>query len=342
MEVVMELLILGGTRFLGRYLVESAQKRDHSVTLFNRGQGNPDLFPDVETLIGDRNGNLEALKHRSWDTVIDTCGFVPRAVKQSAELLSDSVGHYTFISSGSVYTELSRTGIDEDHSVATLSNEQAEEITKGSAGPFYNEHYGALKYLCEQTLEELMPNRAAMIRSGLIVGPHDYTDRFTYWVSKASKGGEVLAPGNPDRQIQFIDVRDLSSWLIRMAEDKVTGVYNATGPDYSLTMGHFLEECKTACGSDADFTWVSEEFLHENQVAFWSEMPIWIPNSLNESGFLAVSVRKAINEGLTFRPLAETVKYTLEWESLRSPDVERKAGMKPQRESGLLNLWRSR
>ena len=249
----MKLLILGGTRFLGRYLTENALEKGHEVTLFNRGKENPNLFPEAEKLIGDRNGNLEALKGRKWDAVIDTCGFVPHAVKESAELLAGAAGHYTFISSCSVYDELENPGIDEKHPVKSLPPEKAEEMTRGTAGPIYNEYYGELKALCEKEVEASFPSRNLIVRPGLIVGPHDYSDRFTYWVSRTAKGGRVLAPGRKDKQIQFIDVRDLAEWIIEMAERNAAGIFNATGPEFPLMMGTFLQECQQAVGSDAEF-----------------------------------------------------------------------------------------
>ncbi|MFE8698489.1 NAD-dependent epimerase/dehydratase family protein [Cytobacillus sp. FJAT-53684] len=335
----MKLLILGGTRFLGRYLVESALEQGHEVTLFNRGKGNPHLFPDVETLIGNRNGQLSALEGKKWDAVIDTCGFVPRIVKESAERLADAVEHYTFISSGSVYSDLTKIGINENHSVHTITDEKAEEITKGTAGPIYNEYYGPLKYLCEQAAEAAMPNRTLSIRAGLIVGPHDYSDRFSYWVQRVAKGKEVLAPGNPDAQIQFIDVRDLAKWIIKMVEGRKIGVFNAAGPEEKLTMRDFLDQCKVASNSNAIFTWVQEDFLNDNHVSYWSEMPLWIPEFLNEPGFLAVSTQKARNEGLIYRSLIDTIRDTLDWEFSRPVGIERKAGMKFEKEMELLKLW---
>ncbi|MEH7389575.1 NAD-dependent epimerase/dehydratase family protein [Bacillus sp. JJ1503] len=335
----MKLLILGGTRFLGRYLVEAALEKGHQVTLFNRGKENPNLFPDVDTLIGDRNGNLEALKGKKWDAVIDTCGFIPRIVRESAELLSDVTEHYTFISSASVYTDLTKIGINENHPVLTISKEKEEEITKGIAGPLYNEYYGPLKYSCEQVIEEVMPNRALFIRAGLIVGPHDYSDRFTYWVQRVAKGGEVFAPGSPDKQIQLIDVRDLATGIINMVERRKSGVFNVTGPNDTLTMGDFLQECKSVSKSDAIFTWIDEEFLDKNQVKYWTEMPLWLPEKLNMPGFLALNIEKAVNEGLTFRSLADTIRDTLEWDSSRAVDIERKAGMEYMKEKELLERW---
>jgi 2'-hydroxyisoflavone reductase len=328
-----KLLILGGTVFLGRHLVEAAQARSHEVTLFNRGQHNAALFPDLEKLRGNRDGDLTALQGRRWDAVIDTCGFVPRVVRASAELLADAVDHYTFISTISVYADFSQRGIGEDAPVGKLEDETTEEVT--------NEAYGPLKALCEQAAERAMPGRALNIRPGLIVGPHDPTDRFTYWPHRIAQGGEVLAPGRPERQVQFIDARDLAGWTIRMVEAKQAGVYNATGPDYALTMGQVLEECKTQSGSDARFLWVDEKRLLEAGATPWMEVPLWIPESDPESaGFAATNCNKAFAAGLTFRPLAETVRDTLAWDATRPADVERKAGIKPEREAHYLQACR--
>src|SRR5574337_1126119 len=233
----MRLLILGGTVFLGRHLVEVAIARRHEITLFNRGQHNPDLFSHVEKLRGNRDGDLTALQGRRWDVVIDTCGFVPRIVRASTELLADAIDHYVFISSLSVFKDFSVSGMDESAAVSTLADETVEEVN--------GETYGPLKALCEQAAERVMPGRVLIIRPGLIVGSHDPTDRFAYWPQRVAQGGEVLAPGHPNRAIQMIDVRDLAEWIVQMVETGRSGVYNATGPDYALTMGQLLEACKT-------------------------------------------------------------------------------------------------
>ncbi len=331
----MKLLILGGTVFLGRHLVEAALARGHEVTLFNRGQHNPDLFPNVEKLRGNRDGDWEALQGREWDAVIDTSGYVPRVVRASAALLADAVKHYTFISSLSVYADFSVVGIDESAPVGKLQDETVEEVT--------GETYGPLKALCEQAAEQAMPGRVLNIRPGLIVGPYDPTDRFTYWVHRVARGGEVLAPGRPEYLVQFIDARDLAEWNVRMVEAEQTGVYNATGLDYPLTMGQLLEECKTVSGSDAQFTWVDEQFLLDAKVQPWMELPLWIPESdPNSAGFSAFDCGKAIADGLTFRPLAETIRDTLAWDATRPADVERRAGLKRERETELLEAWHKR
>ncbi|HEU5370277.1 MAG TPA: NAD-dependent epimerase/dehydratase family protein [Ktedonobacterales bacterium] len=327
----MKLLLLGGTVFLGRHLVEAAQARGHEVTLFNRGQHNAALFPDVEKLRGDRDGDLSALQGRRFDAVIDTCGYVPRVVRASAELLAGAVDHYTFISTISVFANTSKPGIDESGAVGKLADETTEEVT--------GESYGPLKALCEQAAERAMPERVLNIRPGLIVGPHDPTDRFTYWPHRVAQGGEVLAPGRPEYLVQFIDARDLAEWTIRMVEAKQTGTYNATGPDYPLTLGQVLEECKRQSGSDARFVWVDEKRLLDAGATPWMEVPLWIPESdPDAAGFSAINCNKAFAAGLTFRPLGETIRDTLAWDATRPADVERKAGIKPEREAHYLQV----
>jgi 2'-hydroxyisoflavone reductase len=331
----MKLLILGGTVFLGRYLVESALERGHDVTLFNRGQHNPDLYPGVEKLRGDRNGDLAALHGRSWDAAIDTCGYVPRVVRASAELLADAVKHYTFISSISVYPQFKQPGIDERAAVGTLEDPTVEEVTDAT--------YGPLKALCEEAAEQAMPGRVLNVRPGLIVGPHDPTDRFTYWLHRVALGGEVLAPGQPGRHIQVIDVRDLAGWIVRMVEAGQSGVYNATGPDYALTIGRLLDVSRDLSGSDARVSWVAEDFLAEQGVGPWIELPLWIPESdPDAAGFSDVDCRKAIAAGLTFRDLTATIGDTLDWDAARPTDREWRAGLKREREAELLRAWHSR
>jgi 2'-hydroxyisoflavone reductase len=337
----MKLLILGGTLFLGRYLVEAALARNHEVTLFNRGQHSPELFPNVEKLRGDRDGGLDALRGRRWDAVVDTSGYVPRLVRASAELLADAVEHYTFISSISVYPHFRSVGLDESAPVGTLEDPATEEIT--------GESYGPLKALCEQAVEQALPGRALIVRPGLIVGPHDYSDRFTYCVRRVAQGGKVLAPAHPDWHTQIIDVRDLAEWTLSMAERQQAGVYNATGPEYDLTFGRLLEICRAVTGGDARFTWVSEAFLLEQQVAPWSELPLWIPLSDPDMlGFSDVSCAKAIAAGLIFRDLAATVRDTLAWDATRAATAEPparalqpRAGLAPEREQELLRAWHS-
>lgn len=328
----MRLLILGGTVFVGRHLVEAALARGHTITLFNRGQHNPDLFPTVEKIRGDRNGGLDMLADRQWDAVIDTCGYVPRVVQASATQLAAQVAHYTFISTISVYPDYSRAGLDEREAVGTLADPTVEEVT--------GETYGPLKALCEQAAEAAMPGRVLTIRPGLIVGPHDPTDRFTYWPVRVAKGGTVLAPGNPAQQVQFIDVRDLAEWIVHLVEGQVTGVYNATGPAHPLTMQTVLSECTAVAKQAATFTWVSEPFLLEQNVSAFVEMPLWVPAAM--AGLEQVNCQKAIETGLIFRPLATTIRDTLAWQATRDAAHPWRAGITAEREIQLLEAWQQR
>ena len=325
----MDLLILGGTRFLGRHLVEAALGRDHRVTLFNRGKSNPGLFPEVEELRGERGGDLSTLRGRRWDAAIDTSGYLPREVRASAGVLADAVDHYTFVSSISVYEDFGRTGLDEEAPVLTPPDPEPEELDL--------ELYGGLKVGCERAVETAMPGRTLVVRPGMIVGPHDYTNRFPYWCRRVAQGGEVLAPGDPEMQVQLVDARDLAGWMVRMAEDQRIGVYNATGPDLRLTMRGMLECIREATGSDARFVWASEEFLLGAGVEPWEEMPFWVPREM--AGILAVDVNRAVGAGLAFRPLAETVSDTLGANAGR-PAAEFDAGISRERERGLLRAWR--
>lgn len=329
----MKLLILGGTRFLGRALVESARAGNHEVTLFNRGQSNPGLFPDVENLVGDRDGGLDALHGRTWDAVIDTCGYVPRLVGDSARLLTNAVGRYTFISTISVYADLSQPGIIESSPLGTIADETVETIT--------GETYGPLKVLCEQMVNEAMgANRALHVRSGLIVGPYDSTDRFTYWPARLARGGETLAPGNPEQPIQFVDVRDIAHWIIQATEQRLSGPYNVTGPAARLSIRRFLETAVHTLQSNAQFTWVNQSFLLENEIVPFADLPLWVPASM--AGFGAVNNQKAQQAGLTYRPLTNTIRDTQKWQASRPADYQWQAGLTPEREQELLAKWHGR
>jgi 2'-hydroxyisoflavone reductase len=344
----MKLLILGGTVFLGRHLVAAAQGNGHEVTLFNRGLHGRNVFPGVEQIHGDRAGDLTALRGRQWDAVIDTNGYVPSRVRASAQLLAEHVKHYTFISSISVYADVSAPNIPESAPIATISpaDVQAAEQVKppalGTPARAYGEHYGALKALCEQALAETLPGRSLVIRPGLIVGPYDYSDRFTYWPQRVARGDEVLAPGRPERTIQLIDARDLAEWIVRMSEQGRTGVYNASGPECQLTMQQMLETCKSATSSDATFLWPDDAFLLAEGATPWSQIPLWIPDEANIAGFLSVDLSEALASGLTFRRLADTVRDTLAWDRTRPPDTEREAGLAPTEELRLLHAWHQR
>jgi len=322
------ILIIGGTRFVGRHLVEAALARSHEVTLFNRGKSNPDLFPQVETIIGDRAKDMDKLKGRVWDAVIDVVGYLPRLVRLSAESLEATIGRYVFISTISVYENFRKIGIDESDPVAKVQDETVEEVT--------GETYGPLKALCEQTVQDVYGERALVVRPGLVVGPHDPTDRFTYWPVRVGRGGEVLAPQKPEARIQIIDARDLAEFVLKSIEENASGIYNATGPDYELTIGRLLEVSKQVSGSDAEFRWASPEFLNQNKIEAWSDMPAWVPDDGEGLGFARLDISKAINAGLKFRKLEETVRDTLEWAKRRSSDHEWRAGLTAEREAQVL------
>ena len=327
------LLILGGTSFLGPQIVAAAREGGWTITLFNRGKTNPHLFPDLEKLRGDRDGDLGALKGRRFDVVVDTSGYIPRHVRDSATLLKDAVNQYMFVSTISVYAEGAKSRIDETSPVGKLDDETVEQVTGGS--------YGPLKALCERAAETAMPGRVTVVRPGLIVGPGDPTDRFTYWPVRVGRGGEVLAPGSPADPVQFIDVRDLAEWIVRVAGARTTGVFNATGPKDELGIGALLETCKTGTSSEATFTWVDAAFLEKKEVSPWSDMPLWVPPGGDLAAFARVSSAKAIAKGLTFRPVVETVRATWEWWK-EQPEERRRAlrsGIKPEAEAGVLAAW---
>lgn len=325
----MKLLILGGTVFVGRHLVTTARDRGHHVTLFNRGESNPQLFPNVEEIHGDRELGHTALKGRAWDAVIDVCGYLPRIVRDSVNCLRKTVDHYTFVSSISAYKDLSIANQDETAPVGEIEDEMCEEITEKT--------YGPLKVLCERQVAAGYPGKSLIIRPGLIVGPHDPTDRFTYWPYRLAQGGEVLAPVSEKTRVQFIDVRDLALWTIKMVEDRAKGIFNATGPDYALSMGALFEAIADECNSTFDVTWVSESFLKDHQIEPYLQMPLWEPDE--EPGLGTVCCQKAIGEGLRFRPLAETIGSTLGWARSRPSDHEWQAGLSPEEEKDLLTQW---
>lgn len=349
----MKILILGGTAFLGPQLVEAAQDAGDEVTLFNRGKTNPGLFPDVEKLHGDRDPQkgegLKALADavkagRRWDAVIDTSGYVPRVVRASAELLKDAARQYVFISTVSVYPNFT-AGMDETAPVGTLQD-PAEEKVSGLT-------YGPLKVLCEAAATAVFGDRATNIRPGLIVGPGDPTDRFTYWPVRVARGGRVLIPAAPQPRkafVSFIDVRDLASWSVRCARDGHGGVYNASGPKGTLTFDEMVDGCKAVVSDPVDFIPVEEAWLLKQGVGPWMQLPLWIPAEPGETagGMGLISRTKAVEHGLTFRPLADTARDTLAWFNAERPadyDFGTKpgaAGLTKAREAELLAAWAAR
>lgn len=328
----MKILIIGGTQFVGRHLAAAALARGHELTLFNRGTKSAGLFPDAEHLAGDRDGDgLEVLRGRTWDAVLDTCGYLPRVVRQSAALLAETVFRYVFISTISVYAEFATPNQDETAPLGRLDNAGTEEQT--------NETYGPLKVGCEQAVEEAFPGRALIIRPGFIVGPCDPTDRFTYWVRRVAADGDVLAPGVPDQPMQVIDARDLADWALSLVEREETGIYNATGPDYALTLGAVLETAQTVSGSSARLIWVSDAFLKGNSADSFSLLPFYLPKSPDTAGLMTASIAKALGQGLMFRPLADTIGDTLAWDKTRPAEVPLKVGLSSEQERELLEKY---
>ena len=301
----------------------------HDVTLFNRGETNPELFPELEKLQGDRDGDLSALEGREWDAVIDPSGYVPRVVRASAELLRGSAGHYVFVSSGSVYAEPYVPGYDESAPTVELEDPASEEVLRD---------YGALKAACEEVVRDVFPDAHTNVRAGLIVGPHDGSGRFTYWPLRASLGGDVLAPGPPEQLTQFVDVRDLGAWMVEACERQISGTFNASGEPIPLAAA--LEACGVS-----EPVWVDQDFLLERGVGPWMEVPLWVGSE--EAAFLQMSVAKAVDVGLSFRPLEETARDTLAWAREARTELVTEtpygtAGLDPAREAELLEAWRRR
>jgi 2'-hydroxyisoflavone reductase len=332
----MRLLVLGGTKFLGRHSVVAALERGWEVTLFHRGSTNPRLFPDLEHVLGDRDGGLDALGKRRWDAVLDTSGYVPRVVGQAARRLADSVERYAFVSSISVYARVDRAGLDEDAPVAALADASVEEIT--------GETYGALKAACEREVVAAFGDRALVVRPGLIVGPEDPTDRFGYWPRRFHRGGDVLAPAPPESPVQFVDARDLAGWMLHLIEARVGGTYHATGPAEPLDLGGVLEACRVAAGREARVVWVDEAFLLERGVTPWTELPLWVPAAASD--FARIDCSRARAVGLRFRPLADTVRDTLDWELAHPlearpprPALGGPGPLEASREAELLGEW---
>lgn len=360
----MHILVLGGTVFLGRHIVDAALAGGHQVTLLNRGRSGAGLYPQCEQLVGDRDGDLSALKGRTFDAVVDTSGYLPAQVERTAQLLAGTVERYVFVSSGSVYAEPVPHGADESAPLAPLGDHPADELS----GPAY----GALKALCEQAAEAHMPGRVLAVRAGLIVGPHDKSERYTYWPRRMARGGEVLAPGPGSRCVQYIDARDLALWILHCLANGTAGTFNVAGPSEHHDFAAMLAACAQASPAperqtqtqtqggqpepspsaqpQPSVTWVDEEFLLEQEVGPWLELPLWLP--AGSDGLMQMDCSRARAAGLRCRPPAETAADTLAWDQQRTDErgvtvsslsgTTLQVGLRDEREAELLAAWHSR
>lgn len=325
----MNILVIGGTQFIGRHFVDLALANGHQITLFHRGQRGAHLFEgQVERILGDRDGELEKLSGRHWDAVLDTCGYVPRITRLSSEFLRDAVDRYLFISTISVYDPAEgEQSLHEGSRLATMQDPTIEEIT--------GETYGALKVLCEQVVDEIYSDRATIVRPTFVVGPYDPTDRFTYWPLRLSRGGKMLAGGRKDQPLQFIDARDLGALCLTLLEKNTPGTFNAAGPGESLTFESFLQRAKAAIGSDAELVWADAVRLQEAGGEAGKDFPLYQGPTQEGDPYMRTDASRAIAQGLTYTPIDLTVRDTLEWASSRG-DTPLKVGMTPEREQELL------
>ena len=345
-QTPLRILFIGGTGYIGPHMVRRALARGHTVTLFNRGRTNPHLFPDVEKLVGDRDGGLDPLRGRSWDAVIDTSGYIPRVVRDSAELLQDNVHRYLFVSTGDAYADFVKVGITEDYTLDAM-----EDPTIEDPGRFY----GPLKVLCENVVQEVYPDRFTVLRPGWIIGAGDYNSISSYWPMRIHYGGEVLAPGDPDYPIQIIDPHDLARFVIKILEEDINGIFNTVGPGSRMSMGEFLYGIRAVTSSSVRFTWVSDDFLVEMGVGAQTDLPIWFPPKDDyptgepfepgAKGFHQISAARAIEAGLEFRPLADTARSIIDEYRSRAvawATTPRRFGLSLAREAEVLAAWHER
>jgi 2'-hydroxyisoflavone reductase len=330
----MKFLIIGGTQFLGRHYVDSALRRGYEVTLFHRGKTNPELYPECEHILGDRDGEIAKLGGRKWDIVVDPSGYVPRVVNQSVSHLADKSAYYIFISSMSVYPDMEPNS-DESAPLALLDEPGSEDIPK---------HYGALKAECEKVVLNGFTTNSQIVRAGMIVGPYDKINRFNYWLRRVSEGGEVLAPGDPNAPLQLIDARDIAEWSLDLAEKKIGGIYNVTGPEQPMTMGHLLETMRAALDPETRLTWVDSDFLLSKEIGLIDGLPYWVTTEYH--CFFKRNIDRALASGLKFRPLTETVRDT--WAELSTRAEKPSNGKVPlppkltrEKEKDLLNEFKA-
>jgi 2'-hydroxyisoflavone reductase len=320
----MRLLVIGGTIFLGRHIVSLALAGGHQVTTLNRGNHNLDEQLEVERLIADRDGDLGILAGRTFDAVIDTCGYRPQTVGRSIQALGGSIGTYVFISTVSVYGDFSAIGIAEEHPIKYT--EPGEEGT-----------YGTLKADCEFVISQMIPDRSLIVRPGLIAGPYDPTDRFTYWPTRFARGGKIIVPDRLDRLIQFIDVRDLAAFVLSLTEAQARGIYIATGPEGRLTLGDFFDACEQVTRAECELVRADDIVLDKAGVTPWTEPPLWVPAVKSSyAGVMRLDRRKAVEAGLVCRKIEGTISDTWHWDQTRDPSAPRFAGLSPEREAALL------
>jgi 2'-hydroxyisoflavone reductase len=333
-----KVLVLGGTHFVGRHIVATALERGHEVTLFNRGRSYPGIFPEAEHLVGDRNGDYTSMQGRHFDAVFDPSGYAPRILEMTCAALP-TLGHYVFVSTTGVYDDsIPDPLLDEDSPLLTLKDPTNEDLHRDA-------NYAPLKAASEQMIEQLMPGRTLVVRPGVIVGPHDLSDRLTYWARRVGAGGDVLAPAPPSNPVQIIDARDMADFMVRMAEEGTGGTFNLTGP--RTTLEHVLQVCKDVTESDANIVWVDEDFLVDHGVKHWTELPLWAKPGTRRKVGTAVKNDRALRQGLRLRPLAETVLDTYTWDAARPRPLPRGAvgirsileTLTPERETQLLELW---
>lgn len=328
----MNILVLGGTGFIGPHLVQYALDRGHRITLFNRGRTNTHLFPEAEKLVGDRNDNLSALEGRRWDAVIDNSGYTPQQVRLSVDLLHGNCDQYLFTSTRAVYTDYTADVMDEDAPVGPKGVPESEW-----------DGYGPNKVLAERIVQEAFGAKTLITRPPVIVGPGDRTDRFTYWVDRIDDGGDILVQGDPTDPIQFVDVRDLSEFYVRLLEQSTTGIFNTEGPGSALDTAGLIHGIKAVTSTPSSFTWVDWDFLIDKGETPQDSLPFWQPPRGRYLNYGHMVNTRAIESGLTFRPLAVIAKDTLDWHRTRPSENQSalRVGMTREREAALLHQWRS-
>ena len=340
----MQILVLGGGIFIGRHFVETALNRGHQVAVFSRFKSRSDFPSCVEKLKGDRYSDLSCLKNRTWDVIIDTSGYLPSAVSNSAEILKGQAQQYVYISSVSAYKDLDKSTIDETSLLVEIDDEslhKAESIDKNDSptAMSFGESYGGLKSKCEDIVRNIFYNQSLIVRAGLVVGPYDYTNRFIYWPQRFQEGGECIIPSNSISPICFIDARDITEWVITMVEKRQSGTFNTTGMRHGLSFDELLNSCRDIFASNLELIEINSDFIEENGIRLWEELPLLLPTPAQ--GFARIDDKKAVEHGLTYRPLKTTIHDTLHWSNSLTPVYKIKVGMDNSRERELVNKWKN-